>query len=411
MTIKINNKLLDNLYDEMDGDTRGRLDSAIATIVKIKKGNGKVAVVTGSGPNIHEGVTTLIAELITQDVVDGVLTSSAVIAHELAGSLDKVKRVPGDTLGYSLQEPLSWASPGKKKYFLPRGELYEFTQMEREDLDKISEDFEIDRDLMSKVDEIDGKVIIKAAGNMAYPMGPRTELLAETLLKTCQEKNEPLEATGGKGADPMTMIGAASRKGIPVMVSIPQMIGGGNVGVCIGDSISIRERSTRNARLLADAGVIIESALALAQEIHDGPFETYTGHGIWASHLNESTYTLKDKHLIRIDLDPHLKEVWEKERAGGDVQAAINDGKPKTKLFKVPFRMEMSGFARLENSNPIVGDIGVIWPLITRGIAEELGLSLNFISYPQGTGDGQSMRESIVKNVKHFDFDAFKENS
>ena len=110
-------------------------------------------------------------------------------------------------------------------------------------------------------------------------------------------------------------------------------------------------------------------------------------------------------------MDPSLKEVWEKERAGGDVQAAIDDGKPKTKLFKVPFRMEMSGFARLEHSNPLVGDIGVIWPLMARGIAEELGLSLNFISYPQGTADGEGMRESIVKNVKPFNFNKYREHS
>ena len=37
-------------------------------------------VVVGSGPNLHEGVTTLIAELIRVGVVDGVTTSSAVVA-------------------------------------------------------------------------------------------------------------------------------------------------------------------------------------------------------------------------------------------------------------------------------------------------------------------------------------------
>ncbi len=59
---------------------------------------GKVAVVVGSGPNLHEGVTTLIAELIRLGVVDGVTTSSAVVAHEMAGTLDRVKRVDGSQL-------------------------------------------------------------------------------------------------------------------------------------------------------------------------------------------------------------------------------------------------------------------------------------------------------------------------
>ena len=109
MPVKMNNKLLDELYSNLEDDARERLDIAITTIVKAKQQDGKVAVVTGSGPNIHEGVTTLVAELISQGIVDGVLTSSAVIAHELAGALDKVKRVPGEALGFSLQQPLSWA--------------------------------------------------------------------------------------------------------------------------------------------------------------------------------------------------------------------------------------------------------------------------------------------------------------
>ena len=60
------------------------------------------------------------------------------------------------------------------------------------------------------------------------------------------------------------------------------MVGGGAVGLAIGDSISITERSARIANILGEADIIIESAVALTQEIHDGPFETYTGHGIWA---------------------------------------------------------------------------------------------------------------------------------
>jgi len=398
-----NNKLLDAIQAELPPQTATRLAEATKAIVQSKKHDGKVVVVTGSGPNIHEGVTTLVAGLIRQEIVDGVITSSAVIAHELAGALDKVKRFPGAGLGLALQEPMTYTKPPAGKYFLPRGEVFEITELTEEEVDTISADFPVDREFLKKARGIDGKIIIKAAGNMAYPMGPRTELLATTLLETCQKQREPLEAIAGPGADPMTMIGAASTRGVPVLVSIPQMVGGGNVGICIGDSISIKDRCERIARLLGGAAVIVESALALAQEIHDGPFETYTGHGIWAPFTGTTAYTLRDKHLIRIDLDPALQAVWEKEREGGDVQKAIDDGKPKTKLFNVPFRMEMSGFARLERSTPIIGDIGAIWPLLARGVAEGLGKRLEFTSYPQGTPQGQAMRDWIVENVSFFD--------
>ncbi|MHA1698202.1 MAG: hypothetical protein ACTSWN_05115 [Promethearchaeota archaeon] len=405
----INNKLLDKLYDELPDNVKNHLNNATESIISCKRGGGKIIVVTGSGPNIHEGVTTLIAELIHQDIVDGVLTSSAVIAHELAGSLDMVKRVDGSLLGFSLQDEKTMLCLGKGRYFLPRGGIFEFTVMDDSDLEIIEKDYPLNRDLIKHGRNLEGKTIIKVAGNMAYPMGPRTELLASRILKVCSEKHEPLEYLGGAGADPMTMIGAGWAKNVPVLVTIPQMIGGGNVGICIGDSIPIRERCSRIAKMLSKADIVIESALALAQEIHDGPFETYTGHGIWAGELNGEVFTLRGKKLIRIDLDPNLELVWKKEREASKVQTAIDDGKPKTKLLNVPFRMEMSGFARLEGSIPIVGDIGVVWPLIARSIAEELGIDLRFISYPQDTKDGQKMRKSIVHEVKFFNLQDFME--
>jgi hypothetical protein len=82
------------------------------------------------------------------------------------------------------------------------------------------------------------------------------------------------------------------------------------------------------------------------------------------------------------------------------VQEAINQGLPKTKLTGIPFRMEMSGFARLEGSLPLVGDIGVIWPVLACRVAAELGVELEFVSHPQQTPEGQQMREWIVEQVK-----------
>jgi hypothetical protein len=153
------------------------------------------------------------------------------------------------------------------------------------------------------------------------------------------------------------------------------------------------------ATLLAQADVIIESAVVLTQEIHDGPFETHTGHGMWANWDGFATYSLEGKRFIRIDLDSNLERAWQLERDSGTVAAAIAQGMPKTKLTGIPFRMEMSGFARLPGSLPIIGDIGVIWPLIASAVAEALGIELEFMSYPQHTEAGREMRDWIVENV------------
>ena len=196
------------------------------------------------------------------------------------------------------------------------------------------------------------------------------------------------------------MIGAGHQTQIPVLVTIPQLVGGGGVGLAIGDCMPITERAERVANILSTADVIIESAVALTQEIHDGPFETFTGHGIWANWEGHPTYSLEQKSLIRIDLDPNLERVCQLEHDAASVQNAIDQGLPKTKTFDIPFRMEMSGFARLPGSIPIIGDIGVIWPLLAVEVTRQLGIELEFLSYPQQTDAGQAMRDSIVRNVR-----------
>ncbi len=345
-----------------------------------------MVVVTGSGPNLHEGVTTLIAELIHKGIIDGVTTSSAVIAHEMAGVLDEVKRVDGKKLGFSGD-------------LLPLGDTFEVTVMKSELFEEIRKEMSLDSDLIKRVLDEKGEKIIKAAGNMAYPMGLRTEMLAKEVLILAKNRGLPFESVVGSGADPKTMLGGGYQRKIPVLVTVPQLVGGGMVGIAIGDSISISERSKRIARMIENAGVIIESAVALTQEIHDGPFETYTGHGIWSNWEEEPTYSLEGKTLIRIDLDPNLKKAWDFEKNSGSVQEAIDKGLPKTKIMQIPFRMEMSGFARLEKSIPVIGDIGIIWPIIALRMEEELGITLDFISYPQQTTEGEKMRRWIVDNI------------
>lgn len=201
----------------------------------------------------------------------------------------------------------------------------------------------------------------------------------------------------------MTMIGACAAKGKNYLVTVPQMIGGGKVGMAIGDSVPISGRNMRLAKMLAESDVIIESAVALTQEIHDGPLEYYTGHGIWSWWRGEYTYSLKDKTLIRFDLDENLRKTVDIDKQSNTVQDAIDKGLPKMKLTKIPFRMEMSAFARHEGSLPVIGDIGKIWPIVAYDVAKELGIELDFISSSQDTDAGQEMRNWIVEHVKPLD--------
>ena len=370
-------------------DMRNRIQMVVDTVTAAKEKGERVVVVTGSGPNVHEGVTTLIAELIRLGIVDGVTTSSAVVSHEMAGVLDKVKRVDGRRLGI----------PESK---LPHGGTFELSLLDDETLAAIAAELPLDADLIERLNQMPGDTIIKAAGNLGYPAGLYIEHLAAEVLAAARERHVPFEQVAGLGADERTMIGAAAKRAIPALVTIPQLIGGGAVGLAIGDSIPISERAERLALMLEGASVIIESAVVLTQEIHDGPFETYTGHGLWADWQGHRTYSLEGKTLVRIDLDPVLETVWQAERDKGAVQAAVDKGLPKTKLFKVPFRMEMSGFARLEGSIPILGDIGAVWPVLAYRIADRLKLDLDFLSYPQQTPQGQAMREWIVDQIRPF---------
>jgi len=383
--------LIEQFRSSLDDRSQETLDTAVKQIIKTKKRGGKVMVVTGSGPNIHEGVTTLIAEMIHKGLVDAVSTSSAVVSHEMGGSLDRVKRVSAQALGMDMDS-------------MPRGGLFEFTVMQDSELDALEREMVLDRELIRKAGTLPvHSSIIKAAGNMAYPMGFRGEFLANEILKLAQMYGLTFEETAGYGCDPMTMLGAGAAKGVPVLVTIPQLIGGGRIGMAIGDSIPVSRRSMLLANMLEQSEVIIESAVALTQEIHDGPLECYTGHGIWAWWQGEHTFSLKGKSLIRFDLDENLRKATDLERSDKTIQEAIDKGLPKTKVAKIPFRMEMSAFARHEGSLPVIGDIGKIFPIVAYETARELDIELDFLSASQDTPEGQAMREWIVEHVKPLD--------
>ena len=386
----INRSLLNDFYNELDERSRNALDLSISKVVGTKKKAGKVVVVTGSGPNLHEGVTSLIAELMEKGIIDGVTTSSAVINHEMSGSLDRVKMCDASQLGLD-------------KSRMPRGNVFEFTELSEEHLDILRKEMILDEELLEKGRAAEGRMVIKAAGNMSYPMGLRTEKIAEEILSLSRQSGLPFETIAGWGCDSKTMLGMGAKKGLPVLVTIPQLVGGGHVGLAVGDSIPVTERSRRIADMIGGADVIIESAVALTQEIHDGPFETYTGHGIWSWWQGQPVFSLENKTLVRFDLDENLRLAQDVQKESSLIQEAIDKGLPKTKISKIPFRMEMSAFARHEGSIPVIGDIGMIWPVFAVKIADELGIKLDFMSYKQETAEGIEMREWIVRNVKFID--------
>jgi hypothetical protein len=380
-------------YSRLAETSREHTDLAAKKIVQAKERGGKVVVVTGSGPNIHEGVTTLMAELMHKGIVDGIITSSAVVAHEMGGTLDRVKRVKITEEGQF----------GLDNGILPRGGIFEVTVLNDAERAVLEDWTKQHWELYDCVMAAQGDVIIKAAGNMGWPVGPRTEALAREAELLARQSATTVEYIAGLGADPRTMIGAGARLGLPVLVSVPQLVGGGDVGLSIGDAIPLTRRCQLIAEALRSADVIVESAIALAQEIHDGPFELHTGHGMWSAWQHRPTFSLEHKSLVRIDLDPNLEAAWRMERQNSKVQCAVDKGLPKTKLTGIPFRMEMSGFARLTGSIPITGDIGVVWPVLADKIAEALGIDLDFNSAPQESPEGQHMRQWIADEIRFID--------
>ena len=385
--MSIDRKAIENMFNSLPSKAQVRLKHAIKLIVNAKEKGGKVVAVVGSGPNLHEGVTTLLAELMHKGIIDGVSTSSAVINHEMAGTLEKVKRFDGVAFGFEREK-------------LPSDGFFEVSILSNKELEEFQREIPMDIALYQKMRRAKGDTIIKVAGNMAYPTGLRTERLARDVLAMAKRCGVPFEQMVGYGADRLTMIGAGAEHNIPVLVTVPQLIGGGEVGLAVGDSLSLSERCYRIAHLLDSADVIIESALALSQEVHDGPFERFTGHGVWADWEGGWTYSLADKKIVRIDLDPNLEKAWMQERKSKMVTDAVHRGLPKTKLMRIPFRMEMSGFARIPGSLPIVGDIGEIWPLLATMVADALDVKLDFMSYKQSLPAGEKVREWIVKHVQ-----------
>ena len=129
--------------------SRVHLRCAAERIASARQNGRGVTVVTGSGPNIHEGVTTLIAELIRKGVVDGVLTSSAVVAHEMAGTLDRVRRI----------KAANHPQLNVFREMLPRGGVFEITELSEPDRAMVRAEMDQGWDLYDQAEALDGLVI------------------------------------------------------------------------------------------------------------------------------------------------------------------------------------------------------------------------------------------------------------
>lgn len=388
---KVSQAAVEELARGLPPQTRQGITRAVRRWAAVKRRGGRVVVATGSGPNLHEGVTCLVAALVRAGLVDGVITSAAVVGHEMAGVLERVRRVEGRALGLAEE-------------VLPADGRVEAALVAPERLAAMARETPLDLDYHRRMLELPGPEIVKVAGNLAYPTGLWVERTARRLLPLARAAGLPLEAVAGLGCHRLTMLGACAARGVPCLVSTPQLVGGGQVGLAVGESITLTERATRLARLLAGAELIVESGLALAQEIHDGPFELYTGHGLWARHEGMFTFSLRHTTVVRIDLDPRLARAVELERGQGAVARAIHQGRPKSQSTGIPFRMEMSGFARLPGALPLVGDLGAVWPVMAHRLARAVGVKLEFMCYKQGTALGEAIRDYIVREVSPLDY-------
>ena len=104
----------------------------------------------------------------------------------MGGALDRVKMCGAAQLGMDEEK-------------MPRGNVFEFTDMTDEELDELGKEMLLDRELLAKRHAAEGHMVIKAAANMAYPMGLRTEKLAEEILSLCRQCGLPFETVAGLG--------------------------------------------------------------------------------------------------------------------------------------------------------------------------------------------------------------------
>ena len=144
------------------------MHKAAEQIVAVKERGGAVVAVTGMDTNIRAGCQpTLIAELIRKGITDGAHQFGGSRVHEMAGTLDRVEGTrAADHPGLEDSCPP----------ILPRSGVFETTEMTAAERAAIQAEVDGAGNLDDQIAALTGDVIIKAAGNMAWPMGLRTEV-------------------------------------------------------------------------------------------------------------------------------------------------------------------------------------------------------------------------------------------
>ena len=346
---------IESAYEKFSPALRSKMDCVVDAIVTAKREGHTVVACIGGADNVYRGVTTLIAELMHRGIVDGVCTTAAVVGHELAGVLEKVKRING-------------TKEGIRSSLLHEGEYFDVALLSPDILEQFQQEIDVDISFYRSLLGAPGDMVTRAAGNGAYPSGLRTEMLSKEILALAAERRIPFEQMAGYGADPMTMIGAGARLGIPVIVAVSQLVGSGGVGLSIGDSIPVSERARRVSKMMGTAKVVLQSAPCFAESEHD-PCEVHRGCGIWAGWQGKWTWSLAERTMILIEED------IAPAGAPGAGEAA-------------PLRRDMT----------IRGDSGIIWSVLAGRVAASLGIRLEFMTYG-ASPESEAVREWIVNSI------------
>jgi len=357
----VNRLIIEEYYRSFSPELQHAVENAAERIIRVKKKGGRVAVHLEGRVNVHEGVTTLVAELMYRGIVDAVLTSAAIVNHEMSGVLERVKQV-------------QWQDLAGHADLIPRNGLFEITLLSPALMEQIGQEVAIDISFYRALLSAPGEVVVRVAGHRAYPGGLRTEVMARDVGAWSRKCGVPFEQVVGYGADSMTMIGAGARLGLPVLVTIPNLAQGGAVGLAVGDSIALSERARRIGQVVDGATLIIESGVESPGNVYGGPFETSSGQGLWTGWQGGWTYSNEGMSLLRIN------------SASGE-RAGVDDG---------PGPDPVPGWT---DGRHLDGDIGKIWPVLAVRVADALGSELAFMSYSRSSPEGEKVRQWIVHNI------------
>lgn len=360
MGMIVERTILEGYYRSFTPELQRGVDDAAREIVRVKREGRRVAVILEDRLNVIEGVTILVAELMSRGVIDAVLTSAAIVNHEMSGVLDRVKQV-------------RWRDVAGRPDLIPRDGLFEVTLLSAEVMEQIRQDVDVDISFYRALLSAPGDVVVQAAGGRAYPGGFRTDVVARNIGTWAKKAGVPFEQMVGYGADSMTMIGAGARLGLPVLVTVPNLMDGGSVGLAAGDSIPLSERACRIGRVVDGTALVIESAASRAGDVYGGPFETFTGEGLWTGWQGGWTYCDGGRTVLRI--------------------------RPADGTAEGPETADRPSVAARPGENELVGDIGKIWAVLAVRVADALGMELAFMNYSPSSPEGEKVCQWIVNNI------------